>query len=245
MAEGGVKEGSTGDPGESLGIKAILVGATGAIGECLLGELVASKNYSKIVVLGRRESQVPEKYGVDQKAEESSGRLQQHKVDFEQISNDTVGEYFKDKDVFFCTLGTTRKTAGSAEAFHHIDHDYVVNCAKVARDVGVSSVSYVSSQGANANSWFLYPKTKGEVEEALKNLKFKFTSIYRPGLLDRGSKKRFVEKLAGWVVNSIAVSDVAKAMRVDGEKQVQQKSSETEVTNLYFNDDMWKLCSES
>ena len=34
--------------------------------------------------------------------------------DFENISTETVGEHFKDKDVFFCTLGTTRRAAGSA-----------------------------------------------------------------------------------------------------------------------------------
>ena len=34
--------------------------------------------------------------------------------DFETLSSETVGEQFKDKDVFFCTLGTTRRAAGSA-----------------------------------------------------------------------------------------------------------------------------------
>jgi hypothetical protein len=42
MAEGGVQERS-GSPEGSLAVKAILIGATGAVGECLLGELVASK----------------------------------------------------------------------------------------------------------------------------------------------------------------------------------------------------------
>lgn len=35
-------------------------------------------------------------------------------ADFENLSTETVGEQFKDKDVFFCTLGTTRRAAGSA-----------------------------------------------------------------------------------------------------------------------------------
>lgn len=34
--------------------------------------------------------------------------------DFETISSETIGPQFKDKDVFFCTLGTTRRAAGSA-----------------------------------------------------------------------------------------------------------------------------------
>jgi oxidoreductase len=34
------------------------------------------------------------------------------------------------RDVF-CCLGTTKADAGSAEAFRKIDHDYVVNTAKL------------------------------------------------------------------------------------------------------------------
>ena len=41
MAEGGGAETQSSE--ESLGMKAVLIGATGAIGECLLGELLCSK----------------------------------------------------------------------------------------------------------------------------------------------------------------------------------------------------------
>ena len=36
-----------------------------------------------------------------------------------------------------------------------------------------------------------------QVEEALKEIHFSKTSIFRPGLLERGDKKRFVEKVYG------------------------------------------------
>lgn len=119
------------------------------------------QNISKVVSLGRRNATVSAEYSVDQKAEEESGRLEQHVIgkiyskityfnifhvrnsstvviewfskllffyiacqpetnclsvtsDFEKLSTETVGEHFKDKDVFFCTLGTTRRAAGSA-----------------------------------------------------------------------------------------------------------------------------------
>ena len=35
-------------------------------------------------------------------------------VDFETLTKDSVGEHFQDGDVFFNTMGTTRKVAGSA-----------------------------------------------------------------------------------------------------------------------------------
>ena len=51
--------------------------------------------------------------------------------------------------------------------------------------------------GSNPNSWFLYTKTKGVMEESTKGEKFAYTSIFRPGLLDRGQVEdsRFFEKV--------------------------------------------------
>lgn len=41
----------------------------------------------------------------------------------------------------------------------------------------------VSSMGSNPNSWFLYPKTKGQVELELAQKQLKLLTIFRPGLL--------------------------------------------------------------
>ena len=48
-------------------------------------------------------------------------------------------------------------------AFRHIDYDYVVKCAEIAKESGVKQLSIVTSSGASASSFFLYLKTKGEV----------------------------------------------------------------------------------
>lgn len=45
------------------------------------------QNVSKVVSLGRRNATVPEEYSVDQKAEEESGRLEQHVVGTEIFFN--------------------------------------------------------------------------------------------------------------------------------------------------------------
>jgi len=56
-----------------------------------------------------------------------------------------------------------RSQAGSAEAFRKVDYDYVLNSARLMKDGGVQHYSLMTSQGSNKDSWFLYPKTKGEV----------------------------------------------------------------------------------
>lgn len=64
-----------------------------------------------------------------------------------------------------------------------VDHDYVLNVAKAAKENGCEQFHLVSSTGANKDSWFLYPKTKGLVEEHVGELSFQRFSIYRPGLV--------------------------------------------------------------
>ena len=49
-----------------------------------------------------------------------------------------------------------------------MDRDYPIEFAKLAVNVGAKEFYLVSSMGAKASSWFLYPKTKGQAEEALK-----------------------------------------------------------------------------
>ena len=57
--------------------------------------------------------------------------------------------------------------------------------------------SLLTGAGAKANSWFLYMKTKGELEEDTKKERFEYTSIFHPGLLDREQvNKTLGEKIA-------------------------------------------------
>ena len=96
----------------------------------------------------------------------------------------------------------------------HIDHDYNVNAAKGAKTAGISHFGLLSAVNANANSWFLYPKCKGLIENELKDMAFSSLSIFQPGLLDRGLLARWNEKIVLWCAPSIKVAAVAKAMRL-------------------------------
>lgn len=67
---------------------------------------------------------------------------------FYQVNDfDNLAEIFssvgvdKKTDAFSC-LGTTKKQAGSSEAFRKIDHDYNVNFAKLCQDRGVENFFY-------------------------------------------------------------------------------------------------------
>lgn len=86
-------------------------------------------------------------------------------------------------DLAFCCLGTTRKDAGSAEAFRRVDLDYVLAFAALARRHGCRRLLVVSSLGANPGSPALYPRTKGEMEQALLAQEWQRLVILRPAML--------------------------------------------------------------
>ncbi|MGY3896696.1 NAD(P)H-binding protein [Aeromonas enterica] len=132
-------------------------------------------------------------------------------------------------DIAFCCLGTTRKQAGSDEAFHRVDHDYVLAFAALARRHGCQRLIVVSSLGANPRSPALYPRTKGQMEQALLAQSWPRLAIVRPAMLlgnrqpPRLSEQCFqaiypllrpllVGKLRRW--RAIEASQVAHAMIV-------------------------------
>ncbi len=99
-----------------------------------------------------------------------------------------------------CCLGTTIKKAGSKEAFKKIDFDLPLTFAQFAQQKGAQQFILVSSIGADAQSSVFYLRTKGELEERIKSLSFKSTTILRPaGLV--GPRKEF--RLGEVIGNSI------------------------------------------
>ena len=81
-------------------------------------------------------------------------------------------------------------------AFHHIDYEIPLRLIKLAKQAGVGHCSLLTSYGSKSSSWFLYMRTKGEMEDSTKSEKFEYTSIFQPGYLNRQMEDRsFAEKL--------------------------------------------------
>ena len=159
-------------------MKAVLIGATGAVGKDLLQALLENARYTEVVAFARRA------LGVQHE------KLREHTIDFDAPA--TWQELVKG-DVLFSTLGTSLKQAGSKEAQRHIDYDYQLTFAKAARANGVKSLVLLSSIGANSKSSIFYLRLKGELDDAVQCLGFDSLSIVRPPSLIRAKSKRFGE----------------------------------------------------
>lgn len=192
--------------------KAIIVGATGAIGSSLLKMLLANESYSEVLALLRKPLDI------------NHPKLKQLVLNFDEINHyaaQITG------DVVFCCLGTTQKKTPDLKEYKKIDYQYPLDVAWIAEVNGATSFHMVSSIGANKNSNTFYIRTKGEVERDLKAVPFKSLHIYRPSILDAERKdKRFAEKALNIIMRllnplmfgglkkyrSIKVENVAKAM---------------------------------
>ncbi|KAL6067620.1 Nucleoside-diphosphate sugar epimerase [Balamuthia mandrillaris] len=221
--------------------RAIVLGATGAVGKSLVTQLLRSSTFSTVTTLGRRS--VPlETYLDSNSTEEEDGKdtdaisqklHQQVLEDLSQLSEHQ--ELFSGHDTVFCCLGTTIKTAGSQEQFRKVDHDYVMAAATIGRAQGVRQFSLVSSVGANPNAWAFYSRVKGEVEQDLKSLGFPTLSIFRPSLLMTARPEHaprpgeaIAQRVWPWIswslvgplrkYREIPVETVAQAMLVDAEQ---------------------------
>lgn len=163
--------------------KAIVIGATGLVGQHLIKQL--SELYDTLIVFARR----PPRYI-------------NASMHFYQVNDfDNLAEVFasvgvdRTADAFSC-LGTTKKQAGSDEAFRKVDHDYNVTFAKLCRDKGVENFFLLSSMNADVDSRFLYNRVKATTEQSIIALGFAHLMIFRPSLLLGKHKGRPMESIS-------------------------------------------------
>lgn len=178
-------------------MRAIVVGATGAVGRDLVEVLCADPRYTEVRTFTRRELCVDDP------------KLRPYVVDFERTEgwHDLV-----QGDVIFSALGTSKKQAGSKEAQYHIDHDYQLMFARFAKQNGVRHMVLVSSAGADAGSSFFYMKLKGVIERDVEALGFAGLTIVQPPSLIRKHAKRPLETISVKVIQALNAIGLFKSM---------------------------------
>ena len=173
--------------------KAIIAGASGLVGNHLLNELLASREYDSVTALLRRPLDLQHPV------------LTQRVVDFERIDTLELPTGSAAADTVFCCLGTTIKAAGSRAAFRHVDHDYVLAIARSALDAGARQFLLVGSMGADARSPFFYMRVKGQIEDELRGLPYASVSVFRPAYLaGQRQQRRLAEDVAGAFMQRLA-----------------------------------------
>ena len=168
---------------------ALVIGASGLVGEATVKQLLQSQHYSKVIALTRKPLAI------------NNSKFENPVVNF-----DKPEQYNKIKaDDLYCAMGTTITKAGSQAAFKKVDYEIPMQVANWALQNGATQFILVSSLGADAKSAVFYSRTKGELEEALKALSYKSLLIFRPSILlgDR-KEKRTGEAIGRFVAEKLS-----------------------------------------
>jgi uncharacterized protein YbjT (DUF2867 family) len=192
---------------------AVIFGATGLVGKELITLLLENKDFERIVVVVRKLLVL------------TNPKLKQIQLsDFSKLMD------LKDRlkaSVYFCSIGTTIKIAGSKDAFLKVDLNIPTKIAQLAEVLSVPSFVAISSLGASADSSNFYLRTKGEMEKAVREIYHGNLKFVRPSLLmGNRDEFRFGEKVSvifmkafGWIFagplkkyKGIYVRDVARSM---------------------------------
>lgn len=189
------------------GFRAILAGATGLVGGECLKRLLASEQYSEVVVVARRRLEMPYR----------NRKLRQAVVEFDRLGD--VRDRLRGDHVF-CALGTTIRKAGSKERFREVDFEYPLRLAHLTRKLGARHYSIVSALGASQSSLFFYSRVKGEVEQGLQQMGWPSLGIFRPSVIagERGESRpleRVSEHLLRFAPSAwrpVPAADIAAAM---------------------------------
>lgn len=200
---------------------AVILGATGMIGNLLTEQLLQDDSFRLVRLLVRRP------------IEKTHPKLEVKLVDFD--NEEDIKNKLGSGDVIFSCMGTTQgNVKGDKALYRKIDHDIPVTVARLGKEAGFHSFMLVSAVGSNANSHTFYIKLKGEIERDISNINYGATGIFQPSmLLGERKEKRTLERIlqpvskfwslflfGNWSrFKSIEGSDIVQAMITAAKKQ--------------------------
>ncbi|MBP6219092.1 MAG: hypothetical protein KA436_10950 [Oligoflexales bacterium] len=168
-------------------MKAMIVGASGLVGSCVLEQLLTDAEISSITLLTRRS------------LGKIHPKIREVITDFEQLEH-VSADIFTVDAVFSC-LGTTLGRTGEQSMYKRIETTYPLAIAERSIAVRAKSFHYVSAVGSSSQSSLNYSKMKGETEDGLRDFQKKHPQTciasYRPSfILGDRKEKRLIEQLA-------------------------------------------------
>lgn len=188
-------------------MKSIIIGATGLTGSLLLEKIAASDNFTSVTAIVRRD-----------------GTTQHKKISYNITDFEKIAALKFQADTAFSCLGTTIKTVGNRENFRKVDFTYNLEFARACKKNGVERFILLSAMGADPASRIFYSSVKGELEEEVKKLGFRYLTIVRPSLLEgprtEWRRGEFIARKIMKVINPVFIGKLKKFRSVNIEQLI-------------------------
>lgn len=167
-----------------MGIKVIITGSTGMVGEGVLFECLENPAVSQVLIVNRRHYSL------------SHPKLQECIIpDF--LNLDEFTEKLTGYDACFFCAGVS--SAGMKEAeYHHITYDITINFAKKLASLNPQMIfTYVSGAWTDSTEKgkSMWARVKGKTENDLMRLPLKRAYNFRPGFMKPASGQKNIKSL--------------------------------------------------
>jgi uncharacterized protein YbjT (DUF2867 family) len=145
---------------------ALVAGANGLTGSALVRLLVRGNDYARVHALTRRPLPL------------ENPRLSNRILKYEELVARLAGTRCDDA---FCCLGAAGGPRASAAELRRVDLELALAFARAARGAGASRLVVVTAAGAAPGARKEFLRAKGELEAALRELRFPALDLLQPG----------------------------------------------------------------
>lgn len=145
---------------------ALIAGANGLTGSALVRLLIRGNDYTRVYALTRRPLPL------------ENPRLANRILKYEELATRLAGTRCDDA---FCCLGAAGGPRAPAAQLRQVDLELALAFARAARAAGAGRLVVISAAGAAPGSRNDFLRTKGELEAALRELKFGALDFLQPG----------------------------------------------------------------
>jgi len=145
---------------------ALVAGGTGLAGGALLRALLAGADYARVHAITRRPLLL------------DHPRLAIRVLAMDQIPAKLAGTKINDA---FCCLGAAQARSASVAELRTVDLESTLAFARAAQALGATRLVVVSAAGASPSAAQPFLRVKGEMELALRELRFPSLDVLQPG----------------------------------------------------------------
>jgi uncharacterized protein YbjT (DUF2867 family) len=194
---------------------AILLGATGNVGGCILQLLIQNPQCLKVLVVTRRKTE-----------SFADPKISEVVVNMDRLEEEAA-PHAAGVDIALAAFGVGKGSAKMPEdEVRKIEIAYSLAFCRAAKAAGARVGGVMTAVGADPEAKTKYAKIIGEKEKAVESIKFDFLGIYRPAVILGNSNTPgalgYVMPLLHWALpakyHSIHKNDLARAMVAQSEQ---------------------------